>query len=318
LETPILLIVFNRLNTTKEVFETIRSVAPKKLYVASDGPRHKKPDEAKEVQKIREWVLASVDWDCEVKTKFEESNIGCKYNPQTAIDWLFENETSGIILEDDCVPYPSFFPFCKQLLERFKEDQNIWGITGCNPISQYMDWPYSYYFSEYVQTWGWATWADRWKRHKEMMQDYEPFLNKPENFGRLKNKVANYEIVERARQSYNDDIDAWDYLWFFSSFTNNGVFAVPTKNLISNIGFGKGATHTFSGNPKALKRGELKFPLKHPTDSTPRLDFDEIFYKKHYRWYSFREKLFSFSYIRHYLRQKNKIVRKKVTSKMER
>jgi hypothetical protein len=116
---PILFMVFNRLDTTYKVFEQLRKIAPQKLYIASDGPRNNRENEKERVEAVREYVLKSIDWDCEVKTLFREENLGCGKAVSGAITWFFENEEMGIILEDDCLPSISFFLIVK----------NYWNTT---------------------------------------------------------------------------------------------------------------------------------------------------------------------------------------------
>ena len=162
LNTAVLFLVFNRLDTTKQVFETIRQAKPQRLYIAADGARASRVGEAAQVQAVRDYVTSHVDWECEVKTLFREQNLGCKYAVSSAIAWFFENEEMGIILEDDCLPDPTFFNFCQELLARYRHDQRIGVISGDNFQFGHRRNDDSYYFSKYVHIWGWATWRDRW------------------------------------------------------------------------------------------------------------------------------------------------------------
>ncbi|MFP4332877.1 MAG: hypothetical protein ACLFQJ_06210, partial [Campylobacterales bacterium] len=137
LKTAVLFLVFNRLDTTKQVFEAIRQAKPPRLYVAADGAREAKEGEDQKVKAIREYILQHIDWDCEVKTLFREKNLGCKIAVSSAITWFFENEEMGIILEDDCLPSQSFFWFCEELLERYKDDMRIMMVSGYNKVQRY-------------------------------------------------------------------------------------------------------------------------------------------------------------------------------------
>lgn len=303
-DIPILFIVFKRLDTKQRVFERVKSFRPKKLYLASDGARLSKLGEEEKVRLLRSYLLEHIDWPCELHTKFADENLGCKYNPQNAISWFFEQEPMGIILEDDCVPSDSFFPFCQQLLEKYQNDLRVWGLTGTSVVSNAAKSNYSYYFSEYVQTWGWATWADRWHLHLNMLLDFDVHLNEPLVNTKLNNKEANKQLVQRARISYHDQLDAWDYPWFFSVFANNGLFAVSTKNLIHNIGVGEEATHTVKR--KMIPATEITFPLKHPTNMLPNRQWDAIFYKVHYGWLSLSEKCTNINHLKAFIRSKLK------------
>ena len=289
---PILLIVFNRLDTTKKVLERLKKLRPDRLYIASDGPRENKQGEEEKVIAVRKYLEEFVDWDCKILTNYQEKNLGCKYNPQSAISWFFDHEPYGIILEDDCVASESFFTYCQELLHRYVDDLRIWGITGANPLQKFTKKSTSsYYFSEYVQTWGWATWANRWNRHLEMMEDFDIHLNEYNVNNKLSNRVANEAIIKCARISHNDQLDTWDYQWFFSAFANNGLFTVPKVNLIGNIGMGEEATHTINRKDLYYRPGELEFPLVHPVNILPSKELDNRFYQDHYNWKSFWNKV---------------------------
>jgi len=162
MKTAVLLITFNRLEYLQRTFTVVRKVKPPRLYIASDGPRPQKEGEKELVEKVRNWMLSHIDWPCEVKTRFLETNSGgCKYGVSGAVSWLFANEPEGIILEDDCVPDETFFSYCEELLEKYRDDKRIWHIAGDAPIE--VDIPESYYFAKIQHCWGWASWADRWK-----------------------------------------------------------------------------------------------------------------------------------------------------------
>lgn len=119
---PILFIIFKRKDVALKSFESIRKIQPKKLYVAGDGPRSYIQGEAKKVEDTRQAILKAVDWDCEIHTLFQKENLGCCVGVYSAINWLFDNEDKGIIIEDDCVLRDSFYPFAEELLVRYKDD----------------------------------------------------------------------------------------------------------------------------------------------------------------------------------------------------
>jgi len=132
LNTAVLFLVFNRLDTTTQVFEEIRKAQPPRLYVASDGPRDSRENEQTVVDEVRDFILANIDWPCEIHRLFRDKNLGCKTAVSSAIDWFFEHEESGIILEDDCLPDPSFFRFCEEMLVKYDTDERIMHVTGIN------------------------------------------------------------------------------------------------------------------------------------------------------------------------------------------
>src|SRR5688572_20529443 len=178
LNTPVLFLIFNRPAVTKQVFEAIREMRPTRLYIAADGPRPAIPNELDNCRKAREAALA-VDWECQVKTLFRDKNLGCGRGPSTAITWFFEHETEGIILEDDCMPSPSFFSYCAELLARYRDDTRIMHIAGTNlEKPQQRDQEHSYHFSNFTYCWGWATWRRAWKFHDFDMKLYNEINKK--------------------------------------------------------------------------------------------------------------------------------------------
>lgn len=266
LNSAVLFLVFNRLDVTQQVFEAIRQAKPPRLYIAADGAREAKVGEAEKVTAVREYILKSIDWDCEVKTLFREENLGCKYAVSGAIDWFFENEEQGIVLEDDCLPSQSFFWFCEKLLERYEDDMRVWHISGDNFQGGQVRGDGDYYFSKYNHIWGWASWANRWQRYDVNMESYKLF--DPSN------QLLNVFNNKNSQQYWNDiflkvsasQIDTWDYQWTYAVLSNSGLSILPNKNLISNIGFGPDATHTMDldSQHSKLERENVSFPLKHP------------------------------------------------------
>ncbi len=209
LNTPILFLTFNRPDLTQRVFDEIKKAQPKQLFWVSDGARNE--EEKKLVEETRK-IIDQVDWNCEVKTNFSDKNLGCKIRVSSGIDWFFDNVEQGIILEDDCLPDQSFFWFCEELLNKYKNNETIMHIGGTNFQNGKQRGNASYYFSKYAHIWGWATWKKAWKHYDINLTD--------------------------------SDIDTWDYQWQNSVEKNNGICIIPNKNLVSNIGFDKRATHT--------------------------------------------------------------------------
>ena len=253
---PILFIIFNRLDYTKKVFEQIKKVKPKKLYICSDGARY--IEEKSIVQEVREWVLGTIDWECEVKTRFLDKNLGCGFGIYKAIDWFFENEEEGLIIEDDVVPTESFFDFCAQMLDKYKDNKKIWHIGGSSFLED-LNLKEDYYFSKITHCWGWATWRDRWEKF-----DFDISFFKNKDFKKFSKRIAvqkHWEMIQKI--VLEDKIEAWDYQWLFKIIQNKGLAITPTKNLITNIGtFG---IH-FEGYGHRLNRKsyEINQNLVHP------------------------------------------------------
>ena len=242
----VLFVTFNRLDYVKETFEQIRRAKPPRFYIASDGPREHVEGEKEKVQEVRDYILSNIDWDCDVKTRFLEKNSGgCAYGVSGAVTWLFENEEDGIILEDDCVPSQSFFKFCEELLDKYKDDKRIWHIAGDAPIDN-VKMKESYYFAKIQHCWGWASWADRWKYFKLDMSDYD--LKNLKNFSKRKDVQKYWKNILIDLQKHK--IDSWAYPWTYWIVANDGYCINPTKNLVSNIGVE--GVH-YSGNSSELK-----------------------------------------------------------------
>ncbi|MFB6226475.1 MAG: glycosyltransferase family 2 protein [Candidatus Paceibacteria bacterium] len=276
LNAPVLFLVFNRLDTTKKVFEEIRKARPKKLFIAADGPRTK--EEKKKTDEVRNYVLKNIDWDCKVKKFFRKKNLGCKYAVSGAIDWFFENVEQGIILEDDTLPSQSFFRFCQELLEKYKKEEKVMHISGTN-VEGVSDIEESYLFSKTFNVWGWATWKRAWKCYDVEMRDWIRYRS----FSGLKDlgyRGLFWSLNARRilNLTYKGKIDTWDYQWDFACRKKGGLSIIPQKNLITNIGFEEG-THTtnYKKENKSLKRFEISFPLEHNLHVKPSQFYYERF-----------------------------------------
>lgn len=244
-QSPVLFIIFNRLDTTARVFEKIREAKPSRLYITADGPRTNREGEAAKCAETKAMVLAGIDWDCELKTLFRDENVGPKIAISSAIDWFFDNETEGIILEHDCLPANSFFMFCDILLKKYCLDTRVWMISGSN-LAQGKKWnDATYYFSQLTNGWGFATWRRAWAMYDRDLSAY----NEQEAEEQLKKIFADPYIVYCWLQIFKDTksgkIDTWDYQAGFAHMFNNCINIVPNNNLVSNIGFGKYAENTF-------------------------------------------------------------------------
>lgn len=265
LHAPVLFLVFNRPEATARVFEALRSVKPLVLYIAADGPRAHVESDAENCRRVRD-IVSRVDWPCRVTTLFREKNLGCGVAISTAITWFFQYETEGIILEDDCLPVNSFFYYCQELLALYRDDTRVMHIGGNNFLRAPYDLTYSYYFARNGHIWGWATWRRAWQHYDLGMSGYAQvkasgyfddfFLNPLERFYRLR----------KLDQVASKKIDTWDYQWDFARYINSGLAIVPNKNLVANIGFGGGATHTRGRDNRYvnLRAHDIGFPLRHP------------------------------------------------------
>jgi hypothetical protein len=236
LGTPVLLIVFNRPSTTRQVMESIRSVRPSSLFVVGDGPRSSVAEDRMRCTQVRS-IATAVDWPCDLVTCFRDVNLGAGTGVAEAISWFFENVEAGIVLEDDCVPSRSFYRFCEELLRHYESVTKVMHISGNNFQYGRKRGNGSYYFSQYTHTWGWATWRRAWRYY-------------------------DFSLIPLEHRSH-----VWDAQWHQSVKAQGGLAALPNVNLVTNIGFGADATHTtrrarFAGLPAE----EMRFPLRHPAD----------------------------------------------------
>ena len=241
LNTPVAFLVFNRPDTTGKVFEAIREARPLRLLVVADGPRENRLGEAEKCVAVRK-IIEDVDWPWEVQRNFSDFNLGCKRRISSGLDWVFEMVDEAIILEDDCLPHPDFFPFCEELLTRYRDEERVMMIGGTNYLLDSLNIKESFCFSRYFSIWGWATWRRAWEKYDITMKDWnelkkrncvnsfytQPFMRKHIN-----------TIFDKA---YKNEVDTWDTQWFYACLFNNGLSIVPKKNLISNIGLV--GTHT--------------------------------------------------------------------------
>ncbi len=266
MRSAVLFLIFNRPQTTARVFEEIRKARPSRLYVAADGPRATRPGEDERCAITRR-IATAVNWPCEVQTLFREENLGCKNAVSSAIDWFFEHEEEGIILEDDCLPDPTFFAYCDELLEYYRNNPEVGLISGDNFQVGHVHGDGSYYFSRYAHIWGWASWRRVWRLYDRDCSDWPEF----DRSGRL-NAVLKGSAREarywrgKFRAVHAGRIDTWDYQLTLLIWYHGMVTALPQQNLISNIGFGADATHTSGESRFANVPTEpMSFPLRHPS-----------------------------------------------------
>lgn len=274
MKTAILLLVFNRAETTIKVMEAIRSAQPERLYVVADGPRQNMPGEFELCEHARK-VAVEVNWTCEVKTLFREKNLGCGMGVADGINWFFEQESEGIILEDDCVADISFFRFCEELLEKYREERKVMMIGGTfigsglhSSLYERPENSTSYFFSKHVECWGWASWRRAWRQFDYNLANW-PILRATDLLKSISDGTPSFaqDWENRFQAVYRGTNQIWDFQWVYSIWTHGGLSILPTKNLVANIGFDEKATHTKSGNGlfEKLPIEPMEFPLRHPS-----------------------------------------------------
>jgi hypothetical protein len=261
---PILFNVFNRPDQTTRVFRMIRKVRPKYLFLKADGPRPDVPDDREKCRQVRN-IIGQIDWDCEVQTLFYEKNLGCRDAMSGGIDWFFSKVDEGIILEDDCLPDITFFNFCRELLERYRDDERVMMISGDSFLFGRKKFEASYHFSKYGLIWGWATWRRAWRHYDVEMTSFPRFREERLISDIIENPKEQELWMYHFEKVFDNEINTWDYQWTYTIFNRRGLAATPNVNLISNIGFNKYATHTLNKRDKLanLKTGSIK-EIVHP------------------------------------------------------
>lgn len=283
LKTPVAFIIFNRPDTTERVFAEIAKARPPKLLVVADGPRENRAGEEEKCAATRA-IIERVDWECEVLTNFSDRNLGCKRRVSTGIDWVFEQVEEAIILEDDCLPDPTFFRFCQEMLARYRGDQRIGMISGNNFQHRKRRDENSYYFSHYAHIWGWATWRDRWSDSYDVSM--KSWLSLRED-GWLEDLLGRGLELRYWTKVFDKvaagEIDTWDFQWLYANWISGRLVILPNVNLISNIGFGPNATHTTDESEFANMATEpLNFPIAHPRFIIRNTRFDQFTFKSNF------------------------------------
>jgi hypothetical protein len=259
------LLIFNRPEHTARVFEEVRRARPPKLLVIADGPRSVHPEEAQRCRAARD-VIAGVDWPCEVLTNYSEVNLGCKRRVASGLDWVFSQVEEAIILEDDCLPHPTFFRYCQELLERYRDDERVFHISGSHFRTHGEKNSFSYYFSRHSEIWGWASWRRAWRYYDVDMKLWPAIRDE----NRLESFLGDSGFAARLTREidavYDGHVDTWDCQWVLACWIHHGLTIRPQVNLVSNIGFGAQATHTRDvDNPTANLAAEpMTFPMRHP------------------------------------------------------
>ena len=281
MDTPVALFAFNRPDTTARVFTAIRGARPSKLFLICDGPRPESPFECDAVRAL----LESVDWSCEVTRNFASENMGCRRRMISGISWVFSQVPEAIILEDDCLPSPSFFRFASEILSRYHGDPRVMMVAGGNGAFQSTEHEYSYTFARSVGIWGWATWARAWQSYDEYISEW-PYLRETPWLWELLNDKRQVEFWRDMFDRVYAGEGTWDWQWVFSIWSKNGLSVIPSRNLVNNIGFAPGSSSRATEEIEwiretvAIPLCEIEFPLTHPTQIRPNRNHDAIIFDK--------------------------------------
>ncbi len=268
LHETVVFIVFNRPGTTAAVFERIRAAQPERLLVIADGPRSDRPNDVSLCRQVRE-ICQRIDWNCDAKFRFSDTNLGCRKNVLEGLAWVFSQVERAIILEDDCVPDSSFFPFCSELLTHYQDDPHVGMISGDHFLDGNFHIADSYYYSRFCHIWGWATWRRAWERMDPTMSDW-PTLRKNNWLENITGKGPQLNYWKRMlddSHANSGGLNTWDVAWQYACWKSEMACIIPQTNLVKNLGFDANATHTKADDRRAdMSVTPMKFPLQHPKE----------------------------------------------------
>lgn len=262
--TPVVLIVFNRPEHARATLQAISQIKPRTLFVVADGPRPDHPEDMPSCRAARA-VLDRVNWSCDIKTNFADQNLGCRRRISSGLDWVFAQVDRAIILEDDCIPDPSFFPYCEELLARYRDDNRVRTIAGSNFLFGKARNNWSYHFSDFHDIWGWATWRRSWDRVDIDMKRWPEVRDTGWLFDVLGDGGLARFWASRLERAYTGHIDSWAYPYLFSCWLDHSLSITPNCNLVGNFGVGQTATNTSRQHRYMEQQTEaMGFPLVHP------------------------------------------------------
>ena len=271
IDVAVLLLFFTRQDTFQKVFDEVRKARPSKLFLFQDGARNEK--DLAGIEACRDIVSDEhIDWDCEVHRNYQERNLGCMTAGYTSHRWAFSLADKCIVLEDDVVPSQSFFPFCKEMLDRYEHDERITMVSGFNMDEKTEDCPYDYFFTSAFSIWGWASWrrvVGQWDEHLSFLDDK---YNLRQLSDLIKARDYKSDFIHTCHLHRDSGLPQFESIFWSYMMLNNGLAIMPAQNLISNVGATEESAHysALKTLPKAVRRiftmqrHELSFPLKHP------------------------------------------------------
>lgn len=281
MKTPVALLIFNRPESTKRLVDEVIRAEPPKVLVFADGPRPEHPEDVERIRATKA-VISEAPWACDVLTNYSETNLGTRYRPATGLDWVFQTVDRAIFFEDDCLPHPTFFRFCDELLERYQDDERVMMISGNNFMGDRRLSSDTYLFTHYAGIWGWATWRRAWRYYDVELSRW-PAL-RDTRF--LHDVLGNENEEEFWRQCFDrivsGETHTWDHQWQFACWAQHGLSILPAMNLCQNVGFGPDAQHNKEFNPKLAEVPvhELSFPLRHPSLMVRSREYDDFVFRE--------------------------------------
>lgn len=279
LNTPVAMVLFNRPDRARQVFARVREARPRKLYLLADGPRPSVPGDGPKCKEVRA-IAGDVDWDCEVVTEFSDTNLGCGGRIVSGLDRVFDECETAIVLEDDCLPHPSFFRYCEEALTHFRDDDRVFAVLGGKYPCEPRTLPHSYRFSRMFSPWGWAGWRRAWQSIDFSMAEYPAFKahGRIESYSR--SALETRFFMNGFEQAWTKEIEPWDWAAMFAAYTRRQLTIMPDRNLVSNTGWG--AEGTQHKNPRHILANlpafPMALPLTHPPDVTEDAAMDRRIY----------------------------------------
>ena len=243
INTPIVLICFNRPNETAKIFNKIKLIKPKKLFLIMDGPRIGEQEDIINCLLVKN-IVTNISWNCIVYKNFSKKNLGLKKRIVSGLNWVFSKTKSAIILEDDCLPNRDFFTFCQKLLIYYEKNNTVRFITGNNFQKSKHNKKTSYYFSKYSHIWGWATWKNTWELYCDDNRVWKKYLNSKEFCKTCPNYLERRYWKSMFNKVKSGKLKSWSIYLLFSIWKNSGLTATPSVNLVKNLGFNERGTNT--------------------------------------------------------------------------
>jgi hypothetical protein len=284
LNTPIVLSVFNRPDTTERVFQAIARAQPRQLFVFADGPRTR--EEAALCEQARR-VTEQVDWNCEVSYDFSAVNVGARRRYSSGVDWAFSHVDEAIVLDDDCLPDDTFFPFCEAMLERYRDDPRVMMVCGTNYLERWKAEHQSYHFSYFGSVWGWATWKRAWRFYDVDMAAWGD-AEVRERIRVMLDDERIFEVQERRFERLHrdkSDRHSWDLPWSLARLAQGGLTLVPALNLVTNLGNAEGRGLPPEHPLARTAVAPLEPPYRPPDAVAVDREYDRLHVRRIFEWW---------------------------------
>ncbi len=280
LTVPVALIIFNRPDTTRRVFERIREAKPEKLYIIADAPRVGRKDDEDKVAEVRKYVEEHIDWECEIHKNYAENNMGCRDRVSSGITWVLENEERTIVIEDDVLPCMDFFRYMQETMDYYNDNPRVMMVSGTN-LMKNVSMEGQYTFTCYTSVWGWGTWKRAWDGYDRNVSDW-PEVKKSKSLKKVQSGLA-YVFLKRHIDQVYEGKDTWDYQWDYHRWKRGGLGIVPSANLIENIGMDReDATHTSYGHHEDFTVGKMNFPINFDKNVERDIVYDKAYIKENF------------------------------------